>query len=167
MRLYCKHQFIYQKLTGFHIRAFVFLSLSCSNFRSFVLVIVKIWLKRSLSQLSVNHSSGHLIEFNVSESMNYTSGNPTFACSFIVMSGDCHMTQYDLDLWHSGAKMWLNMAVTRVCHSCLLIELGPICNCMAASLRSAMAGRLYNVHAKHTSNSGFDRTFMPCSGYFY
>ena len=27
-------------------------------------------------------------------------------------------------------------------------------------------GPLYNVHAKHTSNSGFDRTFMPCSGYF-
>ena len=28
-------------------------------------------------------------------------------------------------------------------------------------LRSAMAGRLY----KHTSNSGFDQTFMPCSAY--
>ena len=27
---------------------------------------------------------------------------------------------------------------------------------------------VHNVHAKHTSNSGFDhRTFMPCSGYFY
>ena len=34
-------------------------------------------------------------------------------------------------------------------------------------LRLAMAGRLYNVHANQTSNSGFDRTFMPCSGYFY
>ena len=32
-------------------------------------------------------------------------------------------------------------------------------------LRSAMAGRLYKHHAKHTSNSGFDQTFMPCSGY--
>ena len=29
-----------------------------------------------------------------------------------------------------------------------------------------MAGRLYNVHAKHTSNSDFNQTFMPCSGYF-
>ena len=31
--------------------------------------------------------------------------------------------------------------------------------------RSAMAGRIYKVHDKHTSNSGFDRTFMLCSGY--
>ena len=39
--------------------------------------------------------------------------------------------------------------------------------CLHASilLRSAMAGCLYNVHAKHISNSGFDRTFMPSSGY--
>ena len=35
----------------------------------------------------------------------------------------------------SGAKKWLNMQVTRVSHSCLLIELGPICNSMAASFR--------------------------------
>ena len=33
------------------------------------------------------------------------------------------------------------------------------------SLRSAMAGRLYKLQSKHTSNSGFDQTFMPCSGY--
>ena len=32
-------------------------------------------------------------------------------------------------------------------------------------LRSAMAGRLYKLQSKHTSNSGFDQTFMPCSGY--
>ena len=32
-------------------------------------------------------------------------------------------------------------------------------------LRSAVAGRLYKHHSKHTSNSGFDRSFMPCSGY--
>ena len=30
-----------------------------------------------------------------------------------------------------------------------------------------MAGRLYNVHVKHTAYSGFDQTFMPCSGFFY
>ena len=30
-----------------------------------------------------------------------------------------------------------------------------------------MAGRLYKHHAKHTSNLGFDQTFMPCSGYIY
>ena len=34
----------------------------------------------------------------------------------------------------SGAKKWLNKLVTEVSHSCLLIELGPICNSMAASL---------------------------------
>ena len=28
-----------------------------------------------------------------------------------------------------------------------------------------MAGRLYKHHSKHTSNSGFDLTFMPCSCY--
>ena len=33
------------------------------------------------------------------------------------------------------------------------------------SLRSAMAGRLYKLQSKHTSNSGFDQTFMPCSSY--
>ena len=32
-------------------------------------------------------------------------------------------------------------------------------------LRSAVAGRIYKHHSKHTSNSGFDRSFMPCSGY--
>ena len=32
-------------------------------------------------------------------------------------------------------------------------------------LRSAMAGRLYKLQSKHTSNSDFDQTFMPCSGY--
>ena len=32
-------------------------------------------------------------------------------------------------------------------------------------LRSAMAGRLNKLQSKHTSNSGFDQTFMPCSGY--
>ena len=30
-----------------------------------------------------------------------------------------------------------------------------------------MAGHIYKLCAKHTSNSGFDQTFMPCSGYFY
>ena len=34
-------------------------------------------------------------------------------------------------------------------------------------LRSTVAGRIYKLPAKHTSNSGFDRTFKPCSGYFY
>ena len=32
-------------------------------------------------------------------------------------------------------------------------------------LRSAMAGRLYKLQSKPTSNSGFYQTFMPCLGY--
>ena len=32
-------------------------------------------------------------------------------------------------------------------------------------LRSAMAGRLYKLQSENTSNSGFDQTFMRCSGY--
>ena len=32
-------------------------------------------------------------------------------------------------------------------------------------LRSAMAGRLYKLQSKHTSNSGFYQTIMPSSGY--
>ena len=38
---------------------------------------------------------------------------------------------------------------------------------LCSLLRSAVAGRIYKLCAKHTSNSGFDRTFMPCLGYFY
>ena len=34
-------------------------------------------------------------------------------------------------------------------------------------LRSATAGRIYKLCANHASNSGFDRSFMPCSGYFF
>ena len=40
MRLYCKHNYIYRKLTGSHIRAFVFFIVML---KLFVLVIVKIW----------------------------------------------------------------------------------------------------------------------------
>ena len=36
---------------------------------------------------------------------------------------------------------------------------------LLALLRSAVAGRIYKHHSKHTSNSGFDRSFIPCSGY--
>ena len=34
-----------------------------------------------------------------------------------------------------------------------------------AIIASAMAGRLYKLQSKHTSNSGFDQTFMSCSCY--
>ena len=34
----------------------------------------------------------------------------------------------------SGATNWQNIAVTRVSHSCLEIDLGPICDSIAASL---------------------------------
>ena len=55
-----------------------------------------------------------------------------------------------------GAKKWLNMAITEVSHSCLLIELGPICNSMAASL-------LFNSLEDHilvkSCNGGLWKTF--------
>ena len=38
---------------------------------------------------------------------------------------------------------------------------------VSSLLRSAMAGRLYKLQSKHTSNSGFDQTLMPCSGYIF
>ena len=46
-----------------------------------------------------------------------------------------------------------------------VIAIPPILQVSASLLRSAMAGRLYKLQSKHTSNSGFDQTFMPCSGY--
>ena len=62
MRLYCKHHFIYQKLTGSHIRTFVFFIVILEFFLIFVLVIVKkLYGKKALS---VNHSSGHFIKLN-------------------------------------------------------------------------------------------------------
>ena len=65
-----------------------------------------------------------------------------FCCFSLVV----WLSKKDLAFWYffqynfplmcppSGAKKWQNMAVTRVSHSCFLIELGPICNSMAASL---------------------------------
>ena len=41
----------------------------------------------------------------------------------------------------------------------------PAASIMPHCLRSAMAGRLYKLQSKHTSNSGFDQTFIPSSGY--
>ena len=62
--------------------------------------------KKAISQVSVNGRSGHLIKLNATLLKSITCGKPTFACSFIVIclrerrdsTGDCHMTQYDLDL---------------------------------------------------------------------
>ena len=63
MRLYCKHTFIYRKLIGSQIRAFVFFivmlehilecSCDCQNNG-----------KKALSQVCVNRSSGHFMELN-------------------------------------------------------------------------------------------------------
>ena len=39
------------------------------------------------------------------------------------------------------------------------------CRLLQSLLRSAMAGRLYKLQSKHTSNSGFDQAFIPCLGY--
>ena len=41
----------------------------------------------------------------------------------------------------------------------------PLFPHVSVLLRSAGHGRLYKLQSKHTSNSGFNQTFMPCSGY--
>ena len=56
-------------------------------------------------------------------------------------------------------RRWRLICVCTVC-------ICPI-NRTLSLLRSAVAGRIYKLCAKHKSNSGFDRTFMPCSGLFY
>ena len=40
-------------------------------------------VKQAISQVSVNYSSGHLIELYATELISITCGKPTFACSFI------------------------------------------------------------------------------------
>ena len=55
------------------------------------------------------------------------------------------------------ATVWTSFGVSKLkggCTGSLSLHL----------LRSAVAGRIYKLCAKNTSNSGFDRTFMPCSG---
>ena len=48
---------------------------------------------------------------------------------------------------------------------CFHLFVGHVTVISAELLRSAKAGRLYKLQSKHTSNSGFYQTFMPCSGY--
>ena len=62
--LYCKHPFIYHKLTGFHIRAFVFLVLCFSIVLSICSCNCQNMVKKVLLQVSVNRSVGHFIELN-------------------------------------------------------------------------------------------------------
>ena len=65
MRLYCKRTFIYRKLIGSQIRAFVFFIVMLEYFFGVcVLVIVKIMVKKALSQVCVNRSSGLFMELN-------------------------------------------------------------------------------------------------------
>ena len=64
-------------------------------------------VKMALLQVSVDGSSGHLIELNAATLLkSITCGNPHLhdhLLSFALVelgdsTGDCHMTQYDLDL---------------------------------------------------------------------
>ena len=85
MRQYFKHHLFYQKLTGFHTLAFVF-SLLCSSIcLSICSCNYQNMVKKAISPVSVDCSSGHLIELYVIELKTITCGKPTFACSFIVM----------------------------------------------------------------------------------
>ena len=63
----------------------------------------------------------------------------------------------------------LRIISTTACVFCFLkVAIKPACYSLyrlpVFFMRAATTDRLYNVHAKHTSNSGFVRTFMPCSG---
>ena len=67
MGLYCKHNFIYRKLTGSHIRAFVFFIVMLKHFWSMCSFNCQNMVKQALSKVSVDRSSGHLIELNATE----------------------------------------------------------------------------------------------------
>ena len=65
IRLYCKHTFIYWKLTGSQIRAFVvFIVMLEHFFFSMCSCVCQNMVKKALSQVCVNRSSGHFIELN-------------------------------------------------------------------------------------------------------
>ena len=66
MRLHCKHDFINQKLIGFHIRAFVFFIAMLKHSLEHLFLLLSKYSKNNLLQVSVIHSSGRLIEVNAS-----------------------------------------------------------------------------------------------------
>ena len=80
LRLYCKHFFFlfHKHLTGSHITEFVFFA-----------VMLIFWsvcsckCQNMVLQVSVNHTSGHLIELNATELKISVCGKPIVACSFI------------------------------------------------------------------------------------
>ena len=81
------------------------------------------------------------------------SAGPTFSWSLILINEKNSMVSLLLKLIQLLSGTCRRKYVHEVLVNCLL--------------RSAVAGhgRIYNLGANHTSNSGFDRTFMPCSGY--
>ena len=59
MRLYCKHTLIYWKLTGSQIRVLVFFIIMLEQFSSMCSCGCQNMVKKALSQVCVNPSSGH------------------------------------------------------------------------------------------------------------
>ena len=64
MGLYYKHTFIYWKLIGSQIRAFVFFNVILEHFLEYVFLRLSKYGKKALSQVCVNRSSGHFMELN-------------------------------------------------------------------------------------------------------
>ena len=60
----CKHTFIYRKLIGSQIRAFVFFIVMLEHFRGMWFCDCQNMVKKALSQVCVNRSSGHFMELN-------------------------------------------------------------------------------------------------------
>ena len=85
MTLYNNHTLIYQKLTGFQIRVFVFFSVMLEHYWSMCSFDCQIMEKMALSQVSVNRCSGNFIELNAIKLKGVTCVKPIFACSFIAM----------------------------------------------------------------------------------
>ena len=65
MRLNCKHTFIDMKLTGSQIRALFFFIVILEHFSGVCCCVCQNMVKKALSQVCVNRSSGHFIELNV------------------------------------------------------------------------------------------------------
>ena len=82
-------------------------------------------------------------------------------CRTIETESDARDLQLDLDRLQQWKKDWLMEFHPQKCQ---VLHITSKRKSVKFLLRSAMAD-LYKLQSKHTSNSGFDQTFMPCSGY--
>ena len=77
MGLYCKPVLISE-----HLYFFIVIQ---KHFLEYLFLYLSKYGKKGHSQVSINCSSGYLIELNATELKGFTCGKPIFACLFIVM----------------------------------------------------------------------------------